>query len=142
VADGGGRWRDLGFSERRLRRGLIRELKHVGNRDGSDDAEHDHDEDRTEPQCRKNRAPSFVLEALVVEVVIVVRALRIRHARHLSIDVGLSMLSAGVRPKTRSPMRASALPRVSLVSIMTATWPTRGGGRPESASSFLPTCRT
>src|SRR5262249_32532260 len=132
--DGRGRHR-FRFSEHGgLGRGLIRQFEHVRNRNGDDDAEHDHDENRTEPQRRKNRAPSFVLEALVVVLLIVSGTLRIRHAPHLSIDVGVSILSYRVLAKTRSPMRASATSLVSWVSIMRATWPTRGAERPKSAA--------
>jgi hypothetical protein len=92
------------------------------------------DEDRAEPERGEDRPPALVLEALLVVFELVLWTPGFGHARHLSIDVGISMFSERSRAKAMSPTRASAAPRVSLVSIMTATRPTRGGCRPKRAT--------
>src|SRR5262249_24667497 len=109
-------------------------LEHVRHRDGSNDTEHDDDEDRAKPERREDRPPTLVVEALLVVFDLVLCTPRFSHARHLSIDVGISMFSERSRAKAMSPISASAVPRVSLVSIMTATRPTRGGCRPKRAT--------
>src|SRR5262249_3684093 len=128
-----GRWILRSRGNGRFRRRLIRKLEHVRHCNRPGDTEHDPDEDPAEPQRGEYRPPAFVLEALLVVLEIVLWTPGFGHARHLSIDVGISMFSERTRVKTMSPTRASATPRVSLVSIMTATRPTRGGCRPKRA---------